>query len=266
MSKKIIFAAAAVLFAFAQRADAQTNLQVFYDFGKDRGHVTTTLEGFYGDKWGNTFFFIDHDYNSKNDKNHVYAQSGTYMEIARCLNFWQDTKLAPLSLHVEYNGGVYNGYTINNAFLAGVDYFLHSKDFKNTFNFKLLYKYMNYNKAVDFSGERRKSLVPLQFTFVWGMQDLFGVTGLRFSGFADFWFESHAVFPYLNDRSAGYRSFDKGKDSDVVFLTEPQIWYNVGRHFGVDNLNVGSEIELSYDFGSGKGFFVRPCLGLKWVF
>ena len=35
---------------------------------------------------------------------------------------------------------------------------------------------------------------------------------------------------------------------------------------GVDNLNIGTEIELSYNFGTGKGFFVRPCLGTKWVF
>ena len=40
----------------------------------------------------------------------------------------------------------------------------------------------------------------------------------------------------------------------------------IGQHFGVDNLNIGTEVELSYNFGTGKGFFVRPCLGTKWVF
>ena len=92
--KKIIAAAAAAL-ALAQVAGAQTNLQTFYDFG--RNHFTTTLEGFYGDNWGNTFFFIDHDYNSKVE-NKVVAPSGTYWEIARCFNFWQDTPLGGLSL------------------------------------------------------------------------------------------------------------------------------------------------------------------------
>lgn len=266
MSKKIFFAAAAALLAFAQGAEAQTNVQTFYDFGSDRGHFTTTIEGFYGDKWGNTFFFVDHDFNTRDAAQKVYAPNGTYMEIARCLNFWQKTKLSGLSLQVEYNGGVYNGFTINNAFLAGIDYFIHSKDFRNTFNFKVLYKYINYAKAVDLAGNLRSSQVPLQFTFVWGMQDLFGLKGLRFSGFADFWWESHTVYPFANGRDVNFRDWAQPETSQLVFLTEPQIWYNVGRHFGVENLNVGGEIEMSYDFGTGKGFFVRPCTGLKWVF
>lgn len=271
MSNKSIIAATVAALAFALGAKAQTNLQTFYDFGKDRGHVTTTLEGFYGDKWGNTFFFVDYDYNSKNSKDQVYAPSGTYFEIARCLNFWQNTKLAPFSFHVEYNGGAYNGYTINNAFLFGADWFLHSKDFKNTLNLKVLYKAINYNHSdksmgYNLDGSKKKSDVPLQFTAVWGMQDLFGVTGLRFSGFADFWWEDHTVCPYINDKKAGYRDWSKVEDAKFVFLSEPQLWYNVGQYFGVDNLNIGTEIELSYDFGTGKGFFVRPCLGAKWVF
>ena len=271
MSNKSIIAATVAAFAFALGAKAQTNLQTFYDFGKDRGHVTTTLEGFYGDKWGNTFFFVDYDYNSKNSKDQVYAPSGTYFEIARCLNFWQNTKLAPLSFHVEYNGGAYNGYTINNAFLFGADWFLHSKDFRNTLNLKVLYKAINYNHSdksmgYNLDGSKKKSDVPLQFTAVWGMQDLFGVKGLRFSGFADFWWEDHTVCPYINDKKAGYRDWSKVEDAKFVFLSEPQLWYNVGQYFGVDNLNIGTEIELSYDFGTGKGFVVRPCLGAKWVF
>ena len=98
------------------------------------------------------------------------------------------------------------------------------------------------------------------------MQDLFGVKGLRFSGFADFWWEDHTVCPYINDKKAGYRDWTKAEDAKFVFLSEPQLWYNVGQYFGVDNLSIGTEIELSYDFGTGKGFFVRPCLGAKWVF
>ena len=109
MSKKTIIAAAVAALAFGQMAQAQTNLQTFYDFGKNRGHFTTTLEGFYNDNWGNTFFFIDYDYNQKVDNKNV-APSGSYMEIARCLNFWGNTALAPLSLQVEYNGLVREYY------------------------------------------------------------------------------------------------------------------------------------------------------------
>ena len=241
MFKKAVLAAFVAL-AFGQLAQAQTNLQTFYDFGKNRGHFTTTLEGFYNDPWGNTFFFIDYDYAKNPANNKVEAPTGSYMEIARCLNFWGNTALAPLSLQVEYNGlpGV------NQNFLFGLDYFLHSQDFKNTFNFKLLYKTFSAGCTSD---------VPVQFTFVWGMQDLFGLEGLRFSGFADVWGENVVNFMEGAD-----------KPRKVVFISEPQLWYNVGKFIGVPNLNIGTEIELSLNFAGYDGFYVRPCLGTKWVF
>lgn len=243
---------AAFLLLGSRSASAQTNIQVFYDFGSDRQFVTTTLEGFYSDSWGNTFFFVDHDFNSKTADGKVYAPSGTYMEIARCLNFWTESALAPLSLHLEYNGGVYEGYTINNAFLAGLDYFLHSDDFSNTFNFKVLYKYIHYTDA------SLSSQVPLQLTLVWTMQDLFGLKGLCFTGFADYWWEDH----YLYSDHSGAASPELARS---VFTSEPQLWYNVGQHFACEQLHLGTELELSYNFDS-KGFWCRPCLGLKWIF
>lgn len=249
MIKKAILTVAVAVLA-GQLAKAQTNLQMFYDFGSDRHHVTSTLEGFYADAWGNTFFFIDHDFAFKANENQTKAPSGTYMEFARCLNFWPHVPLLKnLSFQVEYNGGIYKNYFINSALLLGFDYFYHSPDFNNTYNFKVLYKKI----------AATHSNVPLQFTFVWGMQDIFGVQGLRFSGFADFWWEDHMLF---SDHNGAITP----ELSHVVFISEPQIWYNVGRWFGVPNFNVGGEVELSYDFGSSKGFWVRPCLGGKWVF
>lgn len=266
MTKRTLTAAIAAIACSVLSLKAQTNIQLFHDAGKDRGHLTTTIEGFYSDKWGSTFFFVDHDFNSRNASDEVYAPSGTYMEISRALNFWSDTELAPLSLHVEYNGGVYKGYTINNAFLAGVEWFMHNADFSNTLTLQAMYKHINYHGSYDPAGKKYRSRLPLQLTAVWGMQDLFGVKGLSFSGFADFWWEGHTVYPYLNDKGAGYRDFSYGKRAEVVFLAEPQVWYNVGRHIGVDNLHIGSEIELSYNFGTGRGFFARPCFGAKWAF
>lgn len=249
MTKKTVLAVAIATLAFGQLAKAQTNIQVFYDFGKDRKHVTTTVEGFYNDNWGNTFFFIDHDFNNRVDQK-IISPNGTYMEIARCLNFWQNVPvLNGFSLQVEYNGGIYNKYAINSAFLAGIDYFVHSKDFKNTFNFKVLYKHI---VGVH-------SQVPMQFTFVWGLQDLFGAKGLRFSGFADFWWQDHDLY-------YDHKGDILGASSKIVFLSEPQLWYNVGQWFGVNNLNIGGEVELAFDFGSAKGFWARPCAGIKWVF
>ena len=244
--KHSIVAAFAAL-ALAQGAMAQTNLQTFYDFGKNRGHFTTTLEGFYGDNWGNTFFFIDYDYNLRDGNDNVQGPSGSYMEIARCLNFWQDSALSPFSLQVEYNGLV----GVNQNFLFGVDYFLHNDDFSNTFNFKLLGKTFSRGASSD---------IPVQFTFVWGMQDIFGVKGLRFSGFADIWGEN--VVAFAEDPAS-----DKFlKEAKFVFISEPQLWYNIGSLFGVPNLNIGGEVELSWNFAGYDGFYARPCIGTKWVF
>ena len=237
-----------------QQAMAQVNMQVFYDMGTDRKFVTMTLEMFKADKWGNTYFFIDHDFNYKqhdDTQKNSLAPGGTYLGIARCLNFWQKTKLAPLSLHVEYNGGITKSYPINSAWLAGVDYFLHDQSYNNTLNLKLLYKYIR----------QADSKVPMQFTAVWTCKDIFGLKGLTFNGFSDVWFEDHT---YITGTNADGTDITKTKHT--IFITEPQLWYNVGRHFGCDNLNVGTEIELSNNFGSTLGFKCRPCLGLKWNF
>ena len=244
MSIKHILATAVAALALGVTVHAQTNFQTFYDLG--RKHFTTTLEGFHQDNWGNTFFFIDYDYNNKDGKT-IVSPNNTYFEIARCWNFWGDTALAPFSLQMEYNGGFgtwgnlsglpgtdYGAFPVNSAFLAGVDWFIHSGDFKNTLNLKVLYKYF----------VKLPSKVPMQFTAVWGCQDLFGLNGLRFSGFVDFWCEGN----------------------NLVVLSEPQLWIQLFDHF-----NVGGEVELSYNFAgleatTGKKFNVMPCIGTKWVF
>lgn len=236
----------ALLFAATPKAKAQVNAQVFYDFGDDREFVTLTLEMFKADKWGNTYFFVDHDFNyNQYVEGPNLSQGGTYTEIARCLNFWQDTKLKNLSLQVEYNGGITRNYPINTAWLFGVDYFMHSKDYKNTFNLKALYKTIR----------KTTTNVPMQFTAVWTMNDLFGLKGLTFDGFADFWWENHTCY-----------KDGESETKSTVFITEPQLWYNVGQHVGVPNFNVGTEVELSNNFGSTPGFKCRPCLGVKWIF
>ena len=90
---------------------------------------------------------------------------------------------------------------------------------------------------------------------------------MNFSGFADFWWEDHSSFL---DKD-GDPKLDKDGNIDykaehTVFTTEPQLWYNVGQHFGCENLSVGSEVEISHNFGSNAGWMVRPCLGVKWDF
>ena len=250
-------------------ASAGTNLQIYYDFGSQgtacanqrSNRVTTTLELFYPDNWGNTFAFIDLDYNiNPSDPKHTPFLG--YFEIARCLNFWKNTAAKDLSVQVEYNGGLglykagdaLGGYAINHAALVGLNYCLHTADYKNIFNLELLFKYvvdeLNMWQIRDAQGvwhNQAGNLVPLQFTFVWGCDDFCTAPGLRFSGFLDLW----------GQKMADGQSF--------VMISEPQLWYNVGRWFKCPNLHVGTEIEFSYNF-TGSGFMCNPCLGVKWCF
>jgi len=231
--KKIVSA----LCLLAAASTQAQNLQVHYDFGKDREYVTTTFEMFKGDKWGNTFMFVDFDFNyGKNN-----SPSLSYMEIARCVNLWG----GPLSAQIEYNGGFggYAGYptnfdggsyAINNAWLIGVDYFMHSADYSKTFNLKVL--------AKNIVG---KNYTP-QFTGVWGIQLL--DKKVTFSGFADLWWEKN-TFEYVTD------------EANPVFLTEPQLWYNF-----TPNLSAGTEVEIATNFGGVEGLKVCPTLAVKWNF
>jgi hypothetical protein len=72
-----------------------------YDF--NRGHLTTTLEGFYADDWGSTFFFTDIYHPTD-----FSFPTGYYTEIARGFNFWKESAIGALSLHAEWNGGLGN--------------------------------------------------------------------------------------------------------------------------------------------------------------
>lgn len=257
--KPLRMVALAVLLACSAMAKAQTNAQILYDFGSDRKYVTLTLEMFKPDKWGSTYFFVDHDfnYNKMETESENIAQGGTYTEISRALNFWKESKLKNWSLHVEYNGGITKNYPINNAWLFGVEYLIHDKTYKNTLTLEALYKTIR----------KKHQNVPMQFTAVWTCNDIFGVKGLKFDGFADFWWENHTSF--LDHK--GNAKVDENGDivytnEHTIFTTEPQLWYNVGQHFGCENLSVGGEVEISNNFGSNAGFMCRPCLGVKWDF
>lgn len=221
------------------------NLQVMYDFGNGRKNVTSTLEMFKPDKWGNTFFFVDMEFNGGASKQPSLA----YMEIARCLKFWD----APISAHVEYNGGLllgkavpgkfYNeGYIINNAYLAGVDYAWHDKAFSKFLNFKVLYKNIQGKNPASF-----------QLTGVWNLN--FFKNKLTVSGFADFWREDNMNFVNAQGNAI------TPTNTKFIFITEPQIWYNVSK-----NLSLGGEIEIASNLGTVDGFKVCPALGAKWNF
>jgi len=216
-----------ILFAAVCSAKAQ-NIQTHYDFGKDRNYLTTTLEMFKPDKYGNTFFFVDFDYGVNGAK----GVSMAYMEIARCLKFWD----GPFSAHVEYNGGFGHGFQISDAWLAGVDYSWNAKDYSKGFSLKALYKNIRGNEYNN----------SFQLTAVWYAH--FFDKCLSFTGFADFWREKKTTYP------------GGGFNSSYVFLTEPQLWFNLTNKF-----SIGGEVEISKGFVT-EDFRVNPTLAAKWNF
>jgi hypothetical protein len=225
---------AMVLIVVPTRASAQ-NVQLHYDFG--RNAATTTVEMFRPDSGGSTFFFVDMDYSPK--------VSGAYWEIAREFNFWQQSKVSWLSVHVEYNGGLNTiAGSFNNAILGGLTYSGHSKDWSKTWSITASYKVIPGTIALN--GEKQPH--NFQITGVWNL-DFFD-HWLSFNGFADFWREAR---PWQGTK--------------FIFITEPQLWVNLNKIEGWEkiNLSVGTEIEMSCNFVQ-KGFKVMPTAALKWTF
>ncbi len=227
--KKLVLVLLVSLFAFGAYSQ---NVQLHYDMGKDRGYMTSTVEMFRPDKTGNTFFFIDFDYGVGD----VEGVSLSYFEIARCFKLGK----SPFSWHAEYNGGFgqfkaspFNGaYTINNAWLTGVDYSWNAADFSKGFSLKALYK--NMANTMD---DKPNSF---QLTAVWYLN--FADGKMSFTGFADLWKEKTAF-------------------GSMVFLSEPQLWYNFNKNFAA-----GGEVELSNNFGGMEGFNVMPTVAVKYSF
>jgi hypothetical protein len=217
------------------------NFQIHYDLGKNRNYITTTFEMFKPDKWGNTFFFVDYDYNLDANKN----VGMSYMEIARCISLGKES---PLSAQIEYNGGLFGTpdsavHSINNAFLAGLDYGWHNDDFSKTANLKLLYKYIV-----------GKNPVSVQITGVWELN--YFNRKLTLSGFADLWLEDN-----MNFMDAKGNELATPTNTKFVFMTEPQIWYNI-----TPSISVGSEVEVACNFSAVNGWKVCPTLAAKWNF
>lgn len=223
--KKVLFSIA--LFTMSYSLFAQ-NLQVHYDLGEGRNYVTTTLEMFKPDAYGNTFFFVDMDYNSNDAKGVTLA----YWEIARVFK----TAKMPVGIQVEYNGGMVRGKGfaagINSAWLTGVDYSINAPDFSKGISFKALYKHITNKHDASF-----------QLTSVWYLHFL--DKKMTFNGFMDFWRED---MQFANDKTK------------FVFISEPQIWYHLNKHF-----SAGGEVEISSNFVD-KGVKVNPTLAVKWNF
>ena len=137
MMKKTLLLGLFLCMAF--RAVAQ-NVQLHYDFGRSiyseldeesRPLLTGTVEYMKADKWGSSYFFVDFDWTRK-------GLASAYTEISRELKFWD----APFAAHFEYNGGLSNVVSFDNAYLAGPSYAWNNADFTGGFGLSIMYKYI----------------------------------------------------------------------------------------------------------------------------
>lgn len=234
----------AMLLIVTISANAQ-NIQFHYDFGRHiysneeagRQKITVTIEQFKADQWGSWFYFVDIDINRR------FTESA-YTEISREFNLG---KQSPFAAHIEYDGGLNRSRSFQHAALIGPAWNGHSADFSKTYSVQLMYK--QYFKSYADT----RSYASFQLTGVWGIT--FANKACTFSGFADLW-----------------RGEKANRHGQLVFLTEPQFWYNLNTLNGMENVNlsIGTEVEISNNFifntYNNKNFFVNPTLALKWTF
>lgn len=189
--KKFTFS---ILLFIASSIFAQ-NIQLHYDFGKDRKYFTSTIEMFKPDEYGSTFFFIDFDYNAPGNNSIALA----YFEIARYLTIPGTGGLAGT---IQYNDGTAPWGPLGHIVLAGASYPINLGFV--TLNTDLLLRKDYLSEGMDY-----------QLTTVWFKPFFEGK--LIFTGFLDLW--------------SGDYWYTDGKE--LVLLTEPQLWYNFDSHFAV---------------------------------
>ena len=149
MIKHYLLAAASLLSLGSLSAQ---NVQLHYDLGRklngqdqaERPQLTTTVELFRADKWGNTFFFVDMDYRRE-------GVTSAYWEISREFRLGK----LPLNLHLEYNGGLSNSFSSKNAYLVGLTYaYPDSWQLTGTWYLTLAGGLCTFNGFADLWGDR----------------------------------------------------------------------------------------------------------------
>ncbi|MGM9760800.1 MAG: DUF5020 family protein [Parabacteroides sp.] len=229
-----------LLTLFPMKMMAQ-DIQVHYDFGRhiysseesDRQKVTVTYEAFKADKLGSWYYFVDLDLRNQ-------GASGAYTEVSREFNLGSQS---PFAAHMEFDGGLNLYGSFQNAILVGPAYNGHTADFSKTWSVQLMYKQF-------LKSNEKKAAAGFQLTGVWGIN--WGDGKWTFSGFADLW------SGYIPEWDA------EGQKKGLVFLAEPQLWYNISK-----KISVGTEWEVSNNFiyrtgNSSKTFFFNPTLAFKF--
>jgi hypothetical protein len=232
MMKKIMIGGLLLMAVIGMQAQ---DIQLHYDLGRNiypneemgRPKVTMTLEQFRIDMLGSWFYFVDVDFSRK------FTESA-YTEISREFNLPRPR----FAVHVEYDGGLSRSGSFQQAGLAGIAYNGWIPSVSMTYSLQLMYK--RYFKSYD----NTSAYHSMQLTGVWYLP--FGKCS--FKGFADVW-----------------RGEKYNHHGQLVFLAEPQLWYDV-----TDHLKIGTECEISshfiYNTYNNKSFFVNPTIGLMWDF
>lgn len=242
MKKIFLFAAMA---ACALGAGAQ-NIQVHYDFGrhinsdyiKGRQDVTVTYETFKADNMGSWYYFVDMDLDREGVR-------GAYTEVSREFNVGDKGFAA----HMELDGGLSkDGGVFQSAALVGAAWNGHNADFSTTYSVQAMYKQFLGQRAEKMGGSGHGGYASFQLTGVWSTR--FCNDKLTFAGFVDLW-----------------RGINSANNHGcLVFLTEPQLWYNISK-----TVSVGTEVEMSNNFiymtcppYTNNRFYINPTLAVKF--
>lgn len=236
----------AILVMVSGGAAPAQDFQFHYDLGRNlygneertRPRVTLTYEQFRADRLGSWFWFADFD---------MYADGmkGAYAEISREFTLGRVAQGVTWAAHAEYDGGMTTtrqgqGSRFQHAALVGAALNGHSADFATTWSLQAMYKQY-------FKGRYADAYASVQLTGVWSTTFFAGKC--TFSGFCDLW-----------------RGRQANGHGQLVLLAEPQLWYNIDKHFAV-----GTEVEVSDhfiypDILTDKSFYVNPTLALKYTF
>jgi hypothetical protein len=217
------------------------NLQLHYDFGKERKFYTATLEMFKPDSFGTTFWFVDFDFNYPGKPR---SMSAAYWEISHDFYIpWLINKPAftKLGFHVEYNDG-FATFKDSGNYMGVASY---NSVFLTGFSYPVKIGPVEVTTQWLFRAPRGMDVPDFQFTLVW-YQLLFR-NKILFTGFMDLWSQDKIMYP---------------DSKELVFQTEPQLWYLVRPKLGL-----GGEAEISRNFPVGPhAWQINPTLAFRWEF
>ena len=151
MLKKVSIIAALLCMAASFNARAQiVDVIGGYIFAGESSGVAATIQAYGQDGFGDTYVRSDFAF-----KKEPFSLATAYLEAARTLVFWKNTKFKDIGIHAEFNGYL----NMDNCnWLFGLDYTLPLKDLVKV---SLLYKTFNGGAFAT---------VPVQLSVLWDMK------------------------------------------------------------------------------------------------